>query len=223
MRLVFILLSIFILPGAFIDFCETGLIFAGDTRLLLTVLSGFFAGIVMWFVILRQWNWMGTFGHELAHAVVALSFFRKITGFKVTASKGGYVKYKGSSGGTFGDIMITLAPYYLPTWTLVAIAFCPWVSEGFQKWYMVILGFTLAWHLFGNFKELRENWASPSAGSDIRKSGFATALVIVITLNLLFYPFFFRILLPYQHVLPDFPIKIFRESISAWVSLFRLI
>ncbi len=216
MRFLLILLCLFFLPGAFLELCTTGLIFIRNTQLLLTLLTGIFAGLVTWFVLLKRWDWIGTLGHELSHAVLCLLFLRRITGFRVTATKGGYVKHSGTFGGVFGDLMITLAPYYLPLWTLLLMLTNFWIPAGFRPIYTLLLGFTLAWQFFSNIKEFRQNVASKSAGSDIRKSGFLTAIVVVVFLNILFYPVFLRILSPGLSVFPDFFVNVFQHSLDVW-------
>ena len=54
-------------------------------------------------------------GHELAHAVVGLLFGARVSNLKVGV-KGGSVQL------TKSNVWITLAPYFLPFWTMVVVA-----------------------------------------------------------------------------------------------------
>ena len=54
-------------------------------------------------------------GHELTHAVVGLAFGARVSNLKVGA-KGGSVQL------TKSNVWITLAPYFLPFWTMVVVA-----------------------------------------------------------------------------------------------------
>lgn len=54
-------------------------------------------------------------GHELTHALVGLAFGAKVSNLKVGV-KGGSVQL------TKSNVWITLAPYFLPFWTMVVVA-----------------------------------------------------------------------------------------------------
>ena len=53
-------------------------------------------------------------GHELTHAVVGLAFGARVSNLKV-GEKGGSVQL------TKSNVWITLAPYFLPFWTMVVV------------------------------------------------------------------------------------------------------
>jgi len=82
------------------------------------VLVGFAAYLPFHKFVRRKWYGLETFDHELAHAVVSLLFFRRVERFVVTSRRGGLVAHSSGFGDDFGDIAITLAPYFFPTITL---------------------------------------------------------------------------------------------------------
>jgi len=82
------------------------------------VLVGFMAYLPFHGFVRRKWYGLQTLDHELAHAAVSFLFFRRVERFIVTNRRGGLVSHSGGFGDEFGDIAITLAPYFFPTITL---------------------------------------------------------------------------------------------------------
>ena len=119
----------------------------GRPRLHLYLAGGFIAFFALFLIprIRSNTRWMMKFTHEFTHLVFALLFFRKIHRFKVDA-KDSHVVY---SGGWYGYIPITLAPYCVPLFTL---ALLPWryTTESDNPFLLAIdflIGFSYAFHV----------------------------------------------------------------------------
>jgi hypothetical protein len=89
-------------------------------------------------------KFMQTFSHELTHTIVGLMFGRKIHSFRATAGEGGEMCH---SGGRFGGIFISLAPYCLPLFTYVFLLLRIIGAWKLLLWFDVFVGFTLAFHI----------------------------------------------------------------------------
>ena len=76
-------------------------------------ISGFLVFIPLWFIWMRKAHFFSTFEHELTHLIAGMIFFKKPEKFNVTASQGGNVSLHGN------NFLITLAPYFLPTFSLL--------------------------------------------------------------------------------------------------------
>ena len=114
-----------------------------------------FAAFFIVFLIPRvrgNTRWMMSFTHEFTHLVFALLFFRKIHRFKVDA-KDSHISY---SGGCYGYIPITLAPYCVPLFTL---ALLPWRFTTGNPYYLagidILIGFSYAFHVCCWLKQTR--------------------------------------------------------------------
>lgn len=112
------------------------------------------------------------FTHEFTHLVFAILFFRKINRFKVDAEDS-YVSY---SNGWFGYHLITLAPYFVPLFTL---ALLPWrfTTGTATPLYLhaidVLIGFTYAFHVCCWVKQTRIHQ------TDITGPGIVLSLLII--------------------------------------------
>jgi len=144
--------------------------------------------LIFYFIIIRKIHVISTFEHELTHALVALLFLRRIHKFIVTSKRGGQVQYSGNFGGEFGNLLIGLAPYYLPTLTLIAVLVRPFLPTGWFPWYDGFIGATLAFHIFSTIDETKLSWTKHSftgAGdhhktkSDIGKVGYIFAFLVI--------------------------------------------
>jgi len=134
--------------------------------------------------------------HELSHALAAIVLGRSIRRFVVTRYHGGLVEHEGSNGPLrhVNDHLIGLAPYFLPTLSLIPLLVRPFVEV--SPWRIaldLVIGFTLGWHLTSNVRELRQNFHSryfqSAVGgmvqSDLGHRGLAFSLVMIVVLWLL--------------------------------------
>jgi hypothetical protein len=188
MKFLLGLLALFILPGSAQVFLDALLVIARNNDLWIPLIAGLVAGIPFYFAVIRKIPVISTFEHELTHALVALLFFRKIRKFIVTSKRGGQVQYTGNFGGEFGTLLIGLAPYYLPTFTLIAVVVRPFLPPGWFPWFDGFIGITLAFHVFSTLEETKLSWTKQSfasAGdnlktkSDIGKVGYLLALLVI--------------------------------------------
>ncbi|MCX6268066.1 MAG: M50 family metallopeptidase [Bacteroidetes bacterium] len=171
-----------------------GLLFTKQ-ELWLPLVIGLGAGVVLYFLIIRKSQWFLTFDHELAHAVMALLFFRRIRTFRVTSYAGGLVRHSGGFGGKFGNLMIQLAPYFLPTFTMFAVLALPLISRSWLFHYYIFTGFTVMFHILSTADELALSWHKSSftsvegetMQSDIGKAGYIAAFLLITGFTLLFY------------------------------------
>jgi hypothetical protein len=161
------------------------------------------AGAILYFLVIRKVSVVSTFEHELTHALVALLFFRRIHKFIVTRNRGGQVQYSGNFGGQFGDLMIGLAPYFLPTFTLISALVRPFLPANWFPWFDGFIGFTFAYHFLSNIEETRLSWTKRSftgAGdrqktkSDIGKTGYILAFLVILGFGLFLYGMIFHLI-----------------------------
>jgi hypothetical protein len=162
MRVIAALFALFILPGSAMAFWEGLKMINSDSLLLKFLIIGIAIGTIIYIVLLGRWNYFLTFEHEFTHAFMSLLFFRSIERFIVTSREGGYVRYSGGFGGEFGNIMISLAPYYLPTYTIILLLFQPLIPPNFLPVFFAASGFTFVFHFLSTAKELKQNWSSES-------------------------------------------------------------
>jgi hypothetical protein len=231
MRFVFAVLALFLLPGAAAAAWDSMLLVCSSETLWLPLLVGLGAGTLLTWLIHRFLPVVETFEHELTHALTALLFFRRIRSFKVTARKGGLVSYSQGFGGEFGNLMITIAPYFLPTFSVIAILFRPLLNEPALFWYDVFIGTTLVFHFTGTFMETKQNWGSRTfrdAGggrskTDIRTVGYITSVLAIASFTLCTYGLLLSLLGGGYHGAWHFCKSVILNSAHAYQSLFFLI
>lgn len=194
MKIFLSILSLILLKGIFVGFFVGANLLLGNSEIFTSLLIGFTSSGLAYYFILRKISAIATFEHEFTHALVALLFFRKISKFVVTNNDGGYVGYSGNFGGKFGSINITLAPYFLPTFTFILILFRPVMPIDMINWFDILIGFSFGYHLFTTFEEIKINWTNNSflaakserlTKSDISKSGYIFSFIYIITLTTL--------------------------------------
>jgi hypothetical protein len=145
------------------------------------------------------------FGHELTHAVAGLLSGAKLKSFKVT-SKGGSVTL------TKTNIWITLAPYFFPIYTVLAVILYKVLSrflviDGYYWIFIFVVGFTLSFH-FG-----LTSFAVSQGQSDLKRFGkfFSSVFIVIVTC--------FILALILKTVFPNtISLKVFFESsvIDTW-------
>jgi len=192
MRIIFGLLFLLLLFPFFMAFIEMGGNFIHASDIFWPVILGVVIGIILEAVLFRKIPWLETFEHELTHSLVALAFLRRIRDFRVTSRSGGHMKYENGFGGDFGNELIGLAPYYLPTFTFLSALIRPFLGETAFPWFDVWIGFTFGFHLWSTIEETRQNWTSrPSCDlegkvsrTDIGKRGLAYSAILIASLTL---------------------------------------
>jgi hypothetical protein len=192
-------IGLFILPGAAFACWNGFLLVAGADGIWPPLSIGFVVGLAL-YGLLSRIPVLDVFHHEAAHGIMSLLFFRRITRFMVSRG-GGYVEYTG--GGALGNELIGLAPYFFPVVTL-AVAFArPALGAGWFPWYDVLIGLSLASHSWSVIANTKGNWhkrrVSPGVAgirmmSDIGRSGYIFAGIMILSLTLLFFGAIFYVL-----------------------------
>ena len=146
------------LPGVAVAFWKVSVRLVHTDSVFLPFLLGTAAGLVIARVIGRLFPTLEVFEHELTHALVALLLFRPVTGFSARRT-GGYVSHGGGPGGGPGDDLIGLAPYLLPTFTILSALARPLLGQGCFPWFDGWIGLTFGYHTLSTLRETRANWA----------------------------------------------------------------
>jgi hypothetical protein len=207
MRFVIGVVLLILLPGVAAACVASFLLFLGVSSLVLPIAVGTFAGILLDQFVFHRVPVVETFEHELTHAIVALMFFRRVTGFTVR-KRGGTVSHQGGFGGQFGTDCIGLAPYVLPTFTVLSILARPFVPAPWFPWYDGWIGLTFGYHLWSAIDEIRESWTKRrfvSAGTgevtqtDIARRGFVYSAIFIATTGFAIHGFLIAVLVNGRH------------------------
>jgi hypothetical protein len=192
MRFFGALFLIAVTPGILAAFIASGSAFL-HSSCLWSVLAGFIVGLLLDYVLLKRVPGLETFEHELTHAVAALMFFRRVTGFVVTRHEGGTCGHSGGFGGRLGDDFIGLAPYVLPTFTFLLVAIRPLLPQRLFPWFDIGIGLTFGYHLLSTVRETKEGWHTnwfASAGdgelsqTDLGSRGLFFSVVYIFAVSL---------------------------------------
>jgi hypothetical protein len=168
------ILSIILSIGYGIAFYEYGVLDFHSDRLQYFI-GGFVAFIPFWFMWLKNVTFYSTFEHEFTHLIVGLLFFKKPVHFEVTRHEGGLT---GMYGGNF---IITLAPYFLPTFGLLLMPLYLVISDEFQLYFLAIFGIIISYHIFSTIEEF--SFQQP----DIYSTGKVFSIIFLIFTNIFFY------------------------------------
>ncbi len=118
----------------------------------------------------------------------------------MTQKKGGYVEHQGRFGGVFGDVLIGLAPYYLPSLAIFAALLRPLVPPDWLLFYNAGIGFLLGYHTFYTMDELSRNWTRQSVRvgrsrsltkTDIGQAGYFLSFLMISVLTMLLHGIIF--------------------------------
>lgn len=104
------------------------------------------AGIVVYLLVKgffrHNLKWLEVFSHELTHTVVSLMMLRRVHAFHAS-DQGGEVS---TSGRSFTQTFVTLAPYCLPIFTYFFLFFRPLIKADGLWIYDIFVGVTIAFH-----------------------------------------------------------------------------
>ncbi len=116
------------------------------------------------------------FAHESTHMLAAVLTGHKPVGMKIEQDKGGSFSYLGK-----GNWLITIAPYFLPTfpfiWMLVGVFFGMQNGQ-FEPWYIITYGFWVGFHISANFTQIH------SEQTDFKKAGWLFTTLFIPGANL---------------------------------------
>src|SRR5262245_22846660 len=145
------LAALVFLPGLVLALVEVVRGIARAPQPCLAFLAG--AGIcaAVWYLLFRRrtvGNFIVVLEHELTHALFAWLTFHRVVGFRATLRRGGHVRYTGR-----GNWLISIAPYFVPTLSIVAIAVLSWLPERYLTYGSAALGSTFAYHLLSTWSE----------------------------------------------------------------------
>jgi hypothetical protein len=111
-------------------------------------LAGFASGMIAWLFLRRRLPFFQVFDHELTHLTIGLLFFYRPHYF-MASERNGMVGLYG------GNFIITLAPYYLPLFSIVLMTFQPLLKTEVLPWYFAILGAITGYHGVTKFNDFR--------------------------------------------------------------------
>ena len=116
--------------------------------------AGFLAFIVLWMLAPQRFVRVYVFGHELTHALWGLLFGARVSNLRVSLS-GGSVTL------TRSNVLITLAPYFFPFYTILVVAAALvtrlFVSPLPHGWaWLFAVGFTWSFHLCFTLRALAQ-------------------------------------------------------------------
>lgn len=170
---------------AFRDFIAFG---GADSRSLQLFLLGFGIFIPVWFIWVRHSDFLNTFEHEVTHMLVGLLMLKRPRKLHVTHGAGGHVLIQGSN-----NFIITLAPYFLPTFSYLLLFIYPLLADIYRPHFYVTLGLTTSYHVFSTWQE------TSLVQTDIHANGVVFSLMFIIAANIIAYGFLLAFILGGWH------------------------
>ncbi len=117
------------------------------------------------------------FAHESTHMLAAILTFHKPKAMSIRDGEGGSFSYQGK-----GNWLITIAPYFFPTfpflWMLAGLWF-QYHHQPFPSWYIMAFGFLVGYHIVSNFYQIH------SEQTDFKKAGYLFSLFFIPGANIL--------------------------------------
>ncbi len=149
----------------------------------------FLAGILAYcavHILFKKPIFSYVFGHELTHALFAVLFGGSIRSFQAS-ERGGRVTV------TKSNFLITLAPYFFPLYTCIALILYGLAAASnataVAGWFVFLAGATFSFHLMLTFIFLR------TEQSDIHEQGAVFSFPLIYLFNILFAAFLIHLLL----------------------------
>jgi len=110
-------------------------------------LIGVLIGSAFWLIFSKSLKFFAVFEHELTHMLVGILFFQKPRA--ITASEGGGMTVIG------GNFLVVLAPYFLPTFSYLALPFYFIIKSSIYPQYFLILGIITGYHIISTIQETK--------------------------------------------------------------------
>lgn len=160
-------------------------------------------------------GWLMRFSHEFTHMLFALIFFRKIVRMNVDY-KNSHVVY---SSGRVGYLLITLAPYCVPVFTLVllpwrfTIAPDSWLDMLYLNVIDVLIGFTYAFHLLSWVKQTR-TWQPDIVGPGVLRSLLVIAFFQIVFLSVVILTSSSGVILAFKRVFWTYPVDVIEMMVK---------
>jgi hypothetical protein len=192
MRFITGIVLLLLLPGIAAAFVLSVVVLTHVIPIFVPLCLGVVLGILLDHFIFHRMPVVETFEHELTHAVAALMFFRRVTGF-VVKRKGGTVSYQEGFGGRLANDFIGLAPYILPLFTALSIVGRFFVPATWFPWYDGWIGVTFGYHIWSSIEEIGGAWTKRkfvSAGTgevtqtDIARRGYVYSAIFIAAFSL---------------------------------------
>jgi hypothetical protein len=169
--------GLLLLPGLALALYHILLVIYRDPLPCLAFLSGAGGYLAVWYLLLRQ-RPLGGFivvvEHELTHAIFAWLTFHRVVGFRASLRGRGHVRYLGR-----GNWLISIAPYFVPTLSLIAIAVLAFLPARHLAAGSAALGATLGYHVVSTWSETHRHQ------TDLREVGFFFSVVFLTPVNAL--------------------------------------
>lgn len=148
------------------------------------------------------------FGHELSHAAAGILSGARIKSFKVSASGGSVVLTK-------VNVWVTLAPYFLPVYTISVMAAywlgsIFWPLERYHSYFLFLSGFTLSFHF------ALTHYALMQGQSDLKLFGVFFSGLFIALVNLILLSILLKILFPGDVQLGVFFLKSWHTMTDIW-------
>ena len=140
-------------------------------------LIGFGVFLPLWFGWFKRNHFFSTFEHELTHLLVGLLFFKKPSRFHATENEGGHIILQSS------NFLITLAPYFLPTFAMLLLPLYLIINAEFYKYFFAVLGFLTSYHVFSTLQEFGFHQ------TDITRTGKVFSCFFLVFANIISYGF----------------------------------
>jgi len=139
----------------------------------------FFGGVVLWLIVFftlptpaRSY----VFAHELTHAIWGMATGARISRMKVRKNGGSVTLSK-------ANLMVTLAPYFFPLYTVVAISLFLGLSafldmRAYHLWWLGVIGVTWGFHVTFTVATLMQKQ------TDIHEYGYVLSYALIYLMNL---------------------------------------
>jgi len=137
----------------------------------LVFLSGFW-GYLLIHYLLYQPVLSHVMAHELTHALAAMAMGGKVTSISASTTGGTTVTNR-------SHVLISLAPYVFPLYTLVALGLYVIAAPGLKVWFLGLVGATFAFHLALTIYSLSHHQP------DLEEGGTAFSLIFILSGNII--------------------------------------